>query len=153
MADLPRLFGELVRFETELWDAIDSRLRADHELPLNRFEPMQVIGRRGSCRVQDIAEDLRITVGGVSKLVDRIESSGLCQRLPNPDDRRSPIIELTSEGRYLLTLATASFEDELTVQIGVDLSAAEINGLAAILTQLRAGLTANRTDERTRTDD
>lgn len=37
---------------------------------------MQVIARRGTCRVQDIADEMAITVGGTSKLVDRLESAG-----------------------------------------------------------------------------
>ena len=82
MTDLKALFSELIRFETELWNAVDARLRADYDLPLSRFEPMQVIARHGTCRVNDIAEELAITVGGTSKLVDRIEASGHCRRRP-----------------------------------------------------------------------
>src|SRR5947209_19512865 len=99
MSNLQRLFSELIRFETELWNAVDARLRAEYDLPLSRFEPMQVMSRRGSCRVNDIAQELIITVGGTSKLVDRIEASGYCCRRPDPDERRPSIIELTTEGR------------------------------------------------------
>src|SRR6516165_10084105 len=94
MTDLKKLFSELIRFETELWNAIDARLRAEFDLPLSRFEPMQIIGRRGACRVNDIAEELVITVGGTSKLVDRIQAAGHCRRRSNPHDGRSSIIEL-----------------------------------------------------------
>ena len=85
--DLKELFSELIRFETEIWNAIDARLRAELDLPLTRFEPMQVMSRRDACRVQDIADELVITVGGTSKLVDRIEESGYCRRRANPDDQ------------------------------------------------------------------
>ena len=95
MPDLTALFSELIRYETELWNAVDARLRGDCDLPLTRFEPMQIIGRRKACRVHDIAEELSITVGGTSKLVDRIEAFGHCRRRPNPGDRRSSLIELT----------------------------------------------------------
>src|SRR5947209_11667491 len=97
--ELAGLFSELVRLETELWNAVDGRLRADFNLPLARFEPMQVIARVPSCRVFDIASELSITIGGTSKLVDRIEASGHCRRLANPHDRRSSLIELTPAGR------------------------------------------------------
>ena len=53
--DLTRLFGELVRLETELCGAVERRLRADHGLPLPHFEFMRVIARTPDCRVQDIA--------------------------------------------------------------------------------------------------
>ena len=82
MEDLPALFNQLIRLETELWNAVDARLRADFDLPLSRLEPMQVIARRLSCRVYDIADQLSITIGGTSKLVDRIEAAGYCVRRP-----------------------------------------------------------------------
>ena len=98
MTDLKTLFHELIRFETELWNAIDTRLRSGHDLPLTWFEPMQVMARYPVCRVYDIAGELSITPGGTSKLVDRIEAAGLCCRKANPADRRSHLIELTPAG-------------------------------------------------------
>ena len=74
---------------------------------------MQVIARHGSCRVHDIADELSMTVGGTSKLVDRIEASGYCKRSPNPGDRRSSVIELhRRRKRAVLAEAAAVFEEE-----------------------------------------
>jgi DNA-binding MarR family transcriptional regulator len=138
MADLPKLFSDLVRFETELWNAIDARLRADFDLPLSRFEPMQIIAGRQNCRVYDIADELMITVGGTSKLVDRIEASGHCVRRPNPHDGRSSILELTPAGRRLLARATEAFEDELNARFGAVLPPRSLEQFHAFLTLLRA---------------
>src|ERR1700739_1118526 len=113
MTDLLDLFHQVVRFEPELVNAVDARLRDDFDLPLSRLEPMQVIARHPSCRVNDIAEELSITIGGTSKLVDRIEAAGYCVRRANPEDGRSSVIELTAAGRRLLTKASKAFEDEL----------------------------------------
>jgi DNA-binding MarR family transcriptional regulator len=138
MADLKRLFSELIRFETELWNVIDARLCSEHDLPLSRFEPMQVIARRDACRVHDIAEELVITVGGASKLVDRIEASGLCRRRANPADGRSSVIELTTAGRNLLGEATETFEEELANRLGSAVSAQALRQFNETLTKLRA---------------
>lgn len=108
-----QLFHDLVRFETELWVAVDERLRTDVELPLSWFEPISIIDEHEVCRVNDIADALSITVGGTSKLVDRIETAGLCVRRPNPDDRRSSLISLTPAGEQRLAAAMAVFDDEL----------------------------------------
>jgi DNA-binding MarR family transcriptional regulator len=149
MTDLERVFSELVRLETELWNATDARLRADFDLPLSRYEPMRVMERRGSCRVNDIAAELVITIGGTSKLVDRIEASGHCRRRPNPDDGRSSIIELTPSGRRLLAKASLALEDELTARLGAVLSPHALQQFATSLTKLRApghtGGATNRT--------
>jgi DNA-binding MarR family transcriptional regulator len=135
---LPLLFSELVRLEIELWDAVDARLSADCDLPLGRFMTMRAIARRPGCRVQDIAEELAITVGGTSKVVDRVAAAGHCVRRPNPDDKRSSLIELTPAGAETVAKATASFEDELERRLGSALPGTDLQELAATLTRLRA---------------
>lgn len=142
--DLASLFSDLVRLETELWDLVDARLRRDHALALSWFEPMQVIDRTPGCRVIDIAEALSITIGGTSKLVDRIENAGWCQRLPNPDDGRSSTISLTRAGRRLLNAARRSFADELTVRIGTALPASDLKRFAMTLRELRSHIHDHR---------
>jgi DNA-binding MarR family transcriptional regulator len=149
VTELERAFSELVRLETELWNAIDTRLRADVELPLSRYEPMRVIERHGTCRVNDIAAELVITIGGTSKLIDRIEASGHCRRRPNPEDGRSSIIELTPSGRRLLAKASAALDDELATRLGKVLSQRALTQFAASLTKLRAGGHLIRTTEQT----
>lgn len=138
MASLQSLFGELVRLEIELWNAVDTRLRTDLNLPLSSFEPMQVVARRGACRVQDIADEMAITVGGTSKLVDRLESAGHCRRRSNPDDRRSSLVELTPAGRQLLASAGEVVDDELEMRVGSVLSARARRELVVALTSLRS---------------
>jgi DNA-binding MarR family transcriptional regulator len=140
--DLKILFSELVRLETELWDAVETRLLAEHDLTLPKFEFMRVISRVSACRVHDIAAELSITVGGTSKIVDRIEASGFCTRRANPGDRRSSIIELTPAGKRMLTKATATFEDELQRRLGSALSGRGLAQLTKTLTRLRAATDA-----------
>jgi MarR family transcriptional regulator, organic hydroperoxide resistance regulator len=110
VSDLRRLFNDIVRFEIELWNSIDTRLKREFDLPLTHFEPMAVIDTLPGCRVYDIARELGITTGGTSKLVDRIEANGYCRRLPNPADRRSSLLELTPEGQRLFAEAGVAFD-------------------------------------------
>ena len=138
MGDLKQLFSDLIRFETELWNAIDARLRAEHDLPLHKFEPMQIIAGRPNCRVYDIAGALSLTTGGVSKLVDSIEAPGYCTRRPNPDDRRSSIIELTPAGKKVLARATKTFERELELRLRSSVPAQTLAQFSSSLRALRA---------------
>ena len=138
MTDLRQLFSEIIRFEIELWNAVEARLKAEFDLPLTHFEPMSVMDRLGACRVYDIASELRITTGGASKLVDRIEASGHCRRRPNPEDRRSSLLELTDAGRQLFVAAGAAFDDELERRLGDPLPDRTRRQFAASLGRLRA---------------
>ena len=141
MPDLRQLFNDIIRFEIELWNAADVRLRHEFQLPLPQFEPMSVIDRLPGCRVYDVATELGITTGGVSKLVDRIEARGYCRRLPNPADRRSSLLELTAEGKRVLTEAGVAFDEELQRMLGSAVPERTLRQFAAVLVRLRA---ANR---------
>jgi MarR family transcriptional regulator, organic hydroperoxide resistance regulator len=137
MTDLRSVFNDLIRFEIELWNAVDTRLKADFDLPLTHFEPMAVIDRTPGCRVYDIGTELLITTGGASKLVDRIEASGYCRRLPNPADRRSSLLELTPRGRSILADATVAFDQELQHRLGTAVPERTLRQFAATLSRLR----------------
>ena len=137
MADLRVLFSELIRLETELWNAVDARLRSEHELPLSWFEPMHVMSKYPACRILDLKKELSITVGGASKLVDRIEAAGLCRRRTNPDDGRSQLIELTPTGRRVLAQADKTFEDELRTRLESVVSGPALDQFTATLRRLR----------------
>jgi DNA-binding MarR family transcriptional regulator len=134
------LFSDLIRFETELWTHVDARLRDECDLQLTWFEPMQIMSRVRACRVYDIAEALSITIGGTSKLVDRIEAATLCRRRAHPTDRRSSIIELTPAGRRLLAKAEVVFEDELQRRLGSSISAEALAQFALTIRTLRSAL-------------
>src|SRR3954468_17259085 len=138
MVVLRQVFDELVKYEIELWDAIDTRLRAECDLQLTWFKVIQLLERLPEARVQDIAAEFSITVGGTSKVVDRLEGSGLCRRRPNPHDRRSSVIELTAKGNRLLNKATVVVDDELQVRLGSVLPERSLTQLHRALATLRA---------------
>lgn len=138
MPDLRQLFNDIIRFEIELWNAVDARLKSEFNLPLSHFEPMSVIERLPGCRVYDIATELGITTGGTSKLVDRIEASGYCRRLPNPADRRSSLLELTPEGQNMLAKAGTAFDDELQRWLGAAVPERTLRQFGSTLARLRA---------------
>ncbi|WP_248511369.1 MarR family winged helix-turn-helix transcriptional regulator [Streptomyces sp. D2-8] len=138
MADLKQLYRELVSLEIELWNGIEGRLRAEYDLPLTWFEVLHLLLRRPGRRIQDIAEEFSITVGGTSKVVDRLESAGLCERRANPNDRRSSVVELTSEGRKRVDGALKAFEDELELRIGSVIPEKSVREVTAVLSTLRA---------------
>jgi DNA-binding MarR family transcriptional regulator len=119
--------SDLIRLEIALWDRVDARLRASHELPLAFFEPLLFVSRarEGSMRVGDLARALLLTVGGTSKLVDRIERVGFIAREPDPDDRRASRVALTTAGRRKLTAALKTYEAEMAGILGGALSPQE----------------------------
>lgn len=109
-----------------------------------RTQLMQVIDHTAGCRVIDIADALSITIGGTStsKLVDRIQVAGWCQRQPNPEDGRSSVIDLTDEGKQLLDAAKTSFLDVLKRRLGAPIPNQSLQQFSATTRWLRDHLRA-----------
>lgn len=116
--------NDLVRLEITLWERVDAALKQAHDLPLSSFEALFMISD-GTLRVGDLAAGLRITVGGASKLADRVEKAGLISRAADPGDRRASRLELTPHGTDLLAAATLTYSSALAAIVDPVLTAAE----------------------------
>jgi len=57
-----------------------------------------VIGDK-SVRAGLVAQQLKLSAGAVTELVERLVSEGLVRRDTDPDDRRAVVLALTAEGR------------------------------------------------------
>ncbi|MFD3406316.1 MarR family winged helix-turn-helix transcriptional regulator [Kribbella sp. NPDC058693] len=149
MTDLTALFTDLVRLETRLYNVLDTRLKAEHDLPLGQFEFLRFIESHGTARVFDLARAMAITVGATSKAVDRLESAGRVRRTANPHDRRSSLVALTPAGEHALAAAAPTVESELNTWVGSVLPAGVLEQLATSLSMLRQRAEADsRTDRR-----
>jgi len=142
--DVEELFSELVRLETELWSAVDTRLRSAHDLPLSWFEPLRVVQQTPDCRLSDIVDALGITVGGASKLVDRLQAAGLCERSIDPSDRRSSVIALTPAGTRVVDAARETFRRELGSVLLGRVDEGSLADLLATVGRLRGQFAAPR---------
>jgi DNA-binding MarR family transcriptional regulator len=132
-----QVFADLVRYETRLYNVLGERLRAEHGLTASQFEFLRIIGDRDDCRVNDLAQEVAITVGATSKGVDRLEAAGWVSRRPNPQNRRSSLLALTEAGRRLLDAATPTFENELRTWLADPLTARSLEQLATTVARLR----------------
>jgi DNA-binding MarR family transcriptional regulator len=141
VTDLTALFIDLIRAETHVFNRIDARMRAAHDLTLGQFEFLRILAGRASCRVYDIAHEVDITVGATSKAVDRLEARGWCRRDANPDDRRSSLIVLTDAGREALAAAGPTFDAAMAEQVA-GLPEALVETLAEGLAEWRRRLEA-----------
>ena len=139
--DLSGLFRDLVRLETEVWNRLEAIVHQAHGVPLAWLEIMKVVDvTEGVCRVLDIARALSITVGGASKVVDKVEAAGLCRRQPNPTDGRSNLIQLTEPGVDLVKAADVTFASGLADLVGEAAPVDELAQLSVTLRRLRQHL-------------
>jgi DNA-binding MarR family transcriptional regulator len=55
-----------------------------------------------------LAKGLELSSGAMTNRLDGLEQAGLVRRLPDPDDRRALLVELTDEGRRLYRESVAA---------------------------------------------
>jgi DNA-binding MarR family transcriptional regulator len=136
--------SDLIRLEIVLWERIDTRLRHEHNLSLAFFEALFFIAHSHDARLRvgDLAQLLRVTVGGTSKLVDRIEAAGLIRREPAADDRRASDLVLTAVGERSLAHASITYEGEMATVLDATLSTDEQQHMHDLVTRLLTAINA-----------
>jgi DNA-binding MarR family transcriptional regulator len=56
------------------------------------YRCLELIIRKGPMTAKALAEEIRLTTGAITGIVDHLEKAGYVERLENPKDRRSIII-------------------------------------------------------------
>ena len=97
---LKALLEEHLQEQTDL-------LLADNEALLNLAHADQPL------RMSDIANRLILSRGGTTKVIDRLETMGYVERLPDPDDRRATVVDITDAGRDAMGRARAVIDEGL----------------------------------------
>ncbi|MEV1079615.1 MarR family transcriptional regulator [Streptomyces sp. NPDC050211] len=102
-------FGLLIKAATRLEQRIDTALRRECGISHTMLEVLIRLCRKPGEQVSQrrLAEDLTLTSGGITRLIDRMEEAGLVRRVPSPDDRRSILVEPTDHGRTVFPQAAA----------------------------------------------
>jgi DNA-binding MarR family transcriptional regulator len=74
---------------------------------LPRLGLLRVLATDGPQIMSALSDTLGVTPRNITVLVDGLESEGLAQRTPHPNDRRATLVELTPQGR---TTIAGAFE-------------------------------------------
>lgn len=56
------------------------------------YRCLEVILRKGAMPAKSLAEELRLTTGAITGIIDHLERAGYVERQENPKDRRSVIV-------------------------------------------------------------
>ncbi|KOV97067.1 MarR family transcriptional regulator [Streptomyces sp. NRRL B-1140] len=102
-------FGLLIKTATRLERRIDAALRKECEISHTMFEVLIRLCRQPDEEISQrrLADDLTLTSSGITRLIDRMEATGLVRRVPAPGDRRSVLVEPTGPGRTVFLRAAA----------------------------------------------
>ena len=99
-------------------DLIAERYRNRFALKVPEWRVMAVLGDAGSMTQRDLTTATLMDKVAVNRAVKVLEDRGLVARVPNPDDGRSHLLELTGEGQAIhaevIPLALATERDLLS---------------------------------------
>ena len=94
------------------------------------------VDRAPDATPKEVANQLKLTSGSITALLDRLEGSGYVVRHPHPSDRRSLTLRLTDSGREVVREVRGAYR---TAFSGV-FSASELSGVTDTLRALAGAL-------------
>jgi DNA-binding MarR family transcriptional regulator len=92
-------------------------------------------GAEQPLRLSELAARLGIVPRSATSVVDDLEAAGLVARQPDPNDRRATLVDLTADGRQILTTLREKRRDVMQTQLA-RLTPDEQQTLATLLHRL-----------------
>lgn len=121
-----------------LWTEIEAGI-APLNVSMAEYSVLALLGQAGQqgMRMSELARLRLMSTSGFTRLADRLERRGLIQRNQSPDDKRSYVAVLTSEGRTLLRKAWRRQHADLRRLFFDRLEDDDLRDLARIWARLR----------------
>jgi DNA-binding MarR family transcriptional regulator len=131
-------FVRLVRAQVAVIRSLSSQLSADHGLTINAYELLLKLARAEDQRLRrvDLAGELLLTAGGVTRILDGLERDGFVAREECTADRRVTYAVLTKKGRDKLREASRSHTAQIRSLFGERFDEEELAQLAELLDRL-----------------
>ena len=108
---------------------------------VTQFSILEALYHIGALKPGEIAQKMFMSCGNITYVLDRLVEKGLIDRVPNPKDRRSFVVDLSPNGKTLVEAHLQSYVDKISDIMNV-LDLQELNSLRDITRKL--GLAAAR---------
>ncbi|MGH8981361.1 MAG: MarR family winged helix-turn-helix transcriptional regulator [Acidimicrobiales bacterium] len=137
--DAITLMGLLVEAHARLTGVLGAEMEEACGLPLGWYDAMIRLRRSpgGFTTMTRLGNEVSLTSGGITRLVDRLVEAGYAERQNCPTDRRSVYVSLTPAGVAKVDEATAAHREGLDRHLLGPLEPHERASLDAVLRKLR----------------
>ena len=135
----------MVQANTRLLERTNAELEAEAGLPLSWFEVLaQLSWAPESCsRMGELADDLLLSRGGVTRLIARMEDAGLVKREVPANDRRATFAHITDKGREAFERALPIHVANVEKYFRQHLDEEELEVLTRAMAKILRGLDAD----------
>ncbi|WP_316572609.1 MarR family transcriptional regulator [Neobacillus sp. YIM B06451] len=83
----------------------------NHKLNVTEFSVLEVLYQKGTMTIQQICQNVLISSGSMTYVIDKLEKRGLLKRSACPNDRRAIHVSLTDEGFNLMDTIMPNYLD------------------------------------------
>ncbi|HEV7684823.1 MAG TPA: MarR family winged helix-turn-helix transcriptional regulator [Pyrinomonadaceae bacterium] len=106
------------------------------------FAVLEALLHKGPLPVNEIGKKVLLTSGSITVAVDRLQTKGLVERRAHGTDRRARVVNLTREGRKLITRIYADHAADMESLASSSLSGKERETLIRLLKKIGYKATA-----------
>ena len=134
-------FANLAAAYVTLTRDLNSSLVAEHGLTINDYGCLLLLSRAGDegMRRIDLANELRLSPSGITRLLDRLEDQGLVGKGACKEDARVSYAILTEAGLSKLRNAAPGHVEDIERQLSEVLSEGEMRTLTELLGRIASG--------------
>jgi DNA-binding MarR family transcriptional regulator len=109
----------------------------DESITIPQFRTLVILSNQGPMNLATLAGLLGVKPSATGRMVDRLVSAGLIDRMPHPTSRRELLAALTPHGRKVVRQVTAHRRTEIA-RIVEQMPPADRHGLVRALTAFTA---------------
>ncbi|MBO6834903.1 MAG: MarR family transcriptional regulator [Alphaproteobacteria bacterium] len=146
-----KLWLSMLRTTRNVEYVLRDRLKSEFDTTLPRFDVMAALFRSDEgMSMTRLSEQLVVSNGNVTGIVDRLEQEGQVQRVTNERDRRATLVALTDLGRAEFAKMAAAHQrwiDEMLTPLAAD----DIGRMTDMFQVLRDGMQSSGMDRQRKT--
>ena len=130
--------GHLVGAHATLTRQLSAQLVDEHGLTMSEYEVLFLLSREPehAMRRIDLSREVRLSPSGITRMLDRLETTGLVKKGNCPQDARVTYAVLTEAGMNKLRECAPAHFAAVERLIGERLSAEEVESLSNLLSRL-----------------
>ena len=132
-------WGGFLRMHTVLYQELDRRLSTGQQMSLSTYDVLlRLVRARDGLRMSELAKQVFMTTGGLTRMADRLERDGLIARTRSTEDLRGYEARITPAGRKAFKRANRQHLKDVRELYLAHLTAQQLEVLAEVWRRLKA---------------
>ena len=108
-------FERLIQTVNRTFHSAGEAFLSGMEITIQQFMLMSFISHKGCPKMKELADELNVTMGNITSMIDRLIEHGCVSRKDDPDDRRVVRVCLTGKAKELFKKAIERRRKNMTL--------------------------------------